>query len=131
MDCVFIGDSIALGVASGMPQCRREAIVGISSGAWLGYFMHKVGAGLTVISLGANDGPAAGTESNLLAIREKVREGKVIWLLPARPQTARDAVAAVAAAHGDRVLDTAPYAGPDGLHPTRQGVKALAAEISR
>jgi lysophospholipase L1-like esterase len=77
-----------------------------------------------VISLGAND--AGDDAATLRTLRTRVMAARVIWLLPARPATARAAIALVAAEYGDALVDTAPLAGPDGLHPTGAGYRRIA-----
>lgn len=44
-------------------------------------------------------------------------------------QAQRQAMMQVAAESGDRVIDTAPFVGPDRLHPTAAGDHRIAAQI--
>ncbi len=124
--CLVIGDSIAVGVGRHLPECHTEARVGISSHQLITQFGSAKAADRVVISLGANDGTAARTFDNLTRLRKSVHARVVYWLIPAASQHARSAVRQVAARHGDRVIDTAPFAGPDGLHPTNRGYRTLA-----
>jgi hypothetical protein len=125
--CLVMGDSIAVGVGQQLPECRTEARVGISSTAVVQALRGDRAAEKVVISLGANDGASGQTLGNLQDLRRTVSARVVYWLLPASSAQARSAIHAVAARYGDRVIDTAPYAGPDRLHPTGTGYRALAA----
>jgi hypothetical protein len=124
--CLVLGDSIAVGTAAALPVCHAEAVVGISSSAWVHRFGARTEANLVVISLGANDGAAHRTKDTISALRSTVRACRVVWLLPAYPALAREAIMVVAANYGDRIVDTAPYAPPGGLHPSGRGYAAVA-----
>ncbi len=127
--CLVIGDSIALGVGQTLPECRTEARVGITSRQFVHQFLSPREADKVVISLGVNDGVSAYTIPNLQRVRESVRGRTVYRLLPANHDYARTAIRTVAAKFGDRVIDCAPQAGPDGLHPTGKGYRTLGAQI--
>ncbi len=124
--CLVIGDSIAVGVGQQLPECRTEAKVGINSYRLLAEMGADKRADRVVISLGANDDALARTLDNLTAVRKSVHATVVYWLMPSGSQRARAAVRAVASQYHDRVIDTAPYAGQDGLHPTGTGYRTLA-----
>ena len=124
--CLVIGDSIAVGVGQQLPECRTEAKVGINSYRLLAEMGADKRADRVVISLGANDDALARTLDNLTAVRKSVHPTVVYWLMPSGSQRARAAVRAVASQYHDRVIDTAPYAGQDGLHPTGTGYRTLA-----
>ena len=109
-----------------MPECRTEAKVGINSYRLLAEMGADKRADRVVISLGANDDALARTLDNLTAVRKSVHATVVYWLMPSGSQRARAAVRAVASQYHDRVIDTAPYAGQDGLHPTGTGYRTLA-----
>ena len=127
--CLVIGDSIAVGVGQYLPECRTEARVGITSQQFISTLLSPQAAGRVVISLGVNDGLSATTLQNLRTVRETVRAASVFWLLPAHHEYARVAIRRIAAEFGDRLIDSAPQAGPDGLHPTGAGYRALAKQI--
>ncbi len=127
LSCLVMGDSIAVGVGQNLPQCRTEAKVGVSSTQVVQRLRDDPSADRVVISLGANDGAlAAGTLKNLTELRKTVHARVVYWLLPASSAAARRAIHAVAARHGDRIIDTQPFVGGDRLHPTPKGYKTLA-----
>lgn len=119
--CLILGDSIAVGIAQHRPDCVAEARVGRASAAQR---VPGVRAGVVVISLGSNDGGARGaTVEHLRRLRRGTLAVQVIWIAPGNPRAAA-AVRQVAAEFGDAVLDMRP--GPDGVHPTPAGYRALA-----
>jgi lysophospholipase L1-like esterase len=129
LPCLVIGDSIALGVGHTLPECRTEARVGITSRRFVHELLSPQQADKVVISLGVNDGESASTISSLQRVRESVRGRVVYWLLPPHHDYARTAIRTVARQFGDRLIDCAPEAGPDGLHPTGAGYRTLGAVI--
>lgn len=124
--CAIVGDSIALAInlAAGA-HCAVVAKVGIGSRSFTDLYAHPLAVGLTVISLGANDGASAAPDA-LRELRSKIH-GIVVWIQPANASAARAAVLLVASEYGDRHIDITPYVGKDGVHPGRDG----AAEIAR
>ncbi len=126
LHCLVMGDSLALGVGQYLPECRTEAQVGISSQRFVDELLSPQAANLVVISLGVNDGPLAHTVANLRHVRETVHGKRVYWLLPAGHPQARATIRSVARAFGDRLIDTTPEVGADGLHPTDAGYHDLA-----
>lgn len=122
--CMILGDSIAVGIAQHRPDCVAEARVGRASAAQR---VPGVPAGVTVISLGSNDGGARGaTLGHLRELRRGTLAVRVVWIVPANPRAAA-AVRQVAAEFYDDTLDLAP--GPDGVHPTPAGYRALAQAV--
>jgi hypothetical protein len=101
------------------------AKVGITSVRWAAAHAEAVVADRIVISLGAND-DGIDTEIALRTIRRRLT-GSVIWLRPNIRRAAQlEAITNVAAAFGDVVFDTAPYVGPDRLHPSSDGARQIA-----
>lgn len=131
LDCLVLGDSIAVGVGQARPACRTAARVGITSGAWLQTYLPAtpLAASNVVISLGVNDDPSMDTPGNLRRLRAGIRAGRVTWLLPGLKPDVRRLVTDVARQFGDRVLDTAGETGPDRLHPSREGYRTIAARV--
>ncbi len=127
LECLVLGDSLAVGIGQARPECRVEAKVGISSQTFL---EQRHGSGpvrTVVISLGVNDKPEVDTLENLERVRARVRAQSVVWVTAGKSERARQAVRTIARRHGDRIIDSAPLAGPDGLHPDRAGYAKLAA----
>jgi hypothetical protein len=131
LDCLILGDSIALGVGQARSGCEVAARVGITSANYLHSVFTTVpkAAASIVISLGVNDDPAASTLDNLRQLRAGLQAGQVTWLLPGLKEDVRRAIQIVAAEHHDRLLDTRAVVGPDHLHPTGAGYRFLAASI--
>jgi lysophospholipase L1-like esterase len=128
---LVIGDSLAVGVGHYLPECRTEAKVGISSQTFVSELLSPQQANRVVISLGVNDGcDPSTTIASLRRVRETVSGKQVFWLLPAGHPKARAAIRSVAASYRDRMIDTAPQAGADGLHPNGAGYQALAMEVN-
>lgn len=107
-----LGDSLSVGVAA-LLHCMSIARVGASSCAishWVPaqYFDH------VVISAGTNDPPGRCIEQ----LRERLRGGNIVWVLPVNG--ARDHVAGVARASGDSVCSYSAGRGL-GVHPSSYG----------
>ena len=128
--CAAIGDSIAVGVGQARPECVTTARVGITSTSYINSLLPlaETNAQTTIISLGVNDDLSVDTIGNLRAVRRQVTSRTVYWLLPNLKEPVREAIQAVAAEHGDRLIDTRPYVGRDHLHPTGTGYQQLAAQ---
>jgi lysophospholipase L1-like esterase len=126
MSCLLAGDSIAVGLATAMPECQMRARSGITSTRYLQSLAIPLAAQLVVISLGANDWHLA-TFDNLCALRRLLTASRIVWLLPniQRPGV-RDAILRVAAMHGDSIVDTVPFVGTDHVHPDGRGYAAIA-----
>jgi hypothetical protein len=127
--CLILGDSIAAGVGNARPECRTQAVIGITSAGFLMMPLSERMADTIVISLGANDTDASVTAASIEKLRNTVTAGTVYWLLSAGPPPMREAVRQVAARFRDRIIDVAPLAGRDGIHPDRAGYQALAESI--
>ena len=108
--CEIDGDSIAVGLARLMPECRHSAENGITSAA----VANRVqGSSFVIASAGSNDwDPLEMTPPSLDLILERSR-GRLILILPANKS--RGVVADWAARHGVRTVSFTP--GADGIHP--------------
>lgn len=126
LDCLVLGDSIAVGVGQARPECEVVAVSGITSEHFVETLLGARAARVAVISLGVNDGEGMDTFANLRRLRATLTARTVYWLLPGINLRARDAVHAVARLYPDRLIDVAPLAGPDGVHPARSGYAVLA-----
>jgi hypothetical protein len=130
-DCIILGDSIAIGLGQARPDCTVEAVSGITSGRYVQTFASTAHARIAVISLGVNDGDGEATAAHLGRLRSLVSANVVYWLVTGGNPRARDAVREIASRFGDRLIDAAPLAGPDQIHPDRAGYARLAQEIGR
>lgn len=128
LDCIILGDSIAVGLSQARPDCAVAAFSGITSARYVQTFAGVAHVRTAIISLGVNDGDAVATAENLGRLRRLVAADVVYWLLTGGNPRARDAVREVAGRFGDRLIDAAPLAGADHVHPDRGGYARLATE---
>ena len=126
LDCLIVGDSIAVGTASARPECVAYAKGGINSYQWVNKNIDKMPltAKTVIISLGSNDHKYVKTEKELQTIRELTKADRVYWILPAIKPDIQEIVKKVAAEHGDTVLPITRLQ-KDGVHPSWAGYKQL------
>jgi len=126
IDCLVIGDSIAVGVQQFRQECAIYAKVGINSRDWNNKFIGKdLRANTVIISLGSNDSGNIKTAAELNELRQSVTSKKVVWILPSNNSDKRDIVKFIAEKYGDIVLGVNQLS-KDGVHPTVAGYKELA-----
>ena len=127
IDCLIIGDSIAVGTAQVRQECVSYSKGGINSYQWLNSNVGKSPylAKTVIISLGSNDHKYVKTLSELRNIRELTKADRVYWILPAIKPDIQDIVRKVAAENGDVVLPITRLQ-KDGIHPSWAGYKELA-----
>lgn len=128
IDCIVVGDSIALGTHKFRSECVVYAKKGISSGDWdKTYGRKNIKANTVIISLGVNDHFKYNTYEKLVEIRKKIKGKKVYWIEPNRQSYNLVAllVHQVASKFNDEVIKTDKYE-PDRVHPTYKGYKELA-----
>lgn len=128
LECMIIGDSIAVGVSQIRTECKAITKSGINSTDWNRKHLDKLQPTKTmIISLGAND-LGVSTEENIRKLRERVQADRVFWLLPSqrlKPDQVR-AVKFVAQDYNDTVIPRPERdISPDGVHPTYKGYKVL------
>lgn len=115
LECLIVGDSIAVGVGSVSPKCETIAKVGINSKNFVVSNVYIPAADTTVISLGSNDGNSDYSKY-LKTLREKIT-GKVIWLVSANNSKARNIVLYIAERYNDFVIHLSNFSTKDGVHP--------------
>jgi lysophospholipase L1-like esterase len=135
LECLIIGDSIAVGTANVRAECVSYAKGGINSWQWVNQNISKtpLQAKTVIISLGSNDHKGVKTEKELETIRALTKADRVYWILPAgvHPknnvpvETIQEMVKRVASKYGDVVLPITRLQ-PDGIHPSWAGYKELA-----
>ena len=82
LECLVVGDSIAVGVGQVRTECMSISKSGINSRDWNKQNLHKLKPTRTlIISLGANDYKGIETEQNIRKLRETVQAERVFWLL--------------------------------------------------
>jgi lysophospholipase L1-like esterase len=132
LDCMIIGDSIAVGVSQIRTECAAIVKSGINSQTWIQKHLDKIITSPTktlVISLGANDYKGIDTEANIRLLRNLAEADRVFWLLPSQKLKPNqvEAVKKVAAEFGDTVIPRPESdISADGVHPTYKGYKVLA-----
>ena len=128
IECLIMGDSIAVGIGQFRPDCVVEAKVGINSEDYAnGLFRHFTieDSEKTIISLGSNDGYVE-SYGPMLAIRELIK-GDVVWILSSNNKESRFAALQIAKLYGDSVIDTSSFPlSKDGVHPTGKSYKLIA-----
>jgi len=128
IECLIIGDSIAVGTKMFRTECADYAKGGITSHGWDKRFGNNtLEANSVIISLGTNDWERANTEEKLRTIRNKVKAARVFWIEPnleSRPQAVTH-VRTVAKEFGDTVIPTTRWQA-DKIHPSWAGYKEIA-----
>jgi lysophospholipase L1-like esterase len=131
IDCIVLGDSIAVGTHLQRYECVSYAKGGINSNGWNKKFADKkIAASSVIISLGTNDHSGVHTFKELTIMRERVQAQHVYWIMPPCnskfcKQNVNDIVKIIADAHGDTIIGT-KRVQEDGVHPSWAGYKELA-----
>ena len=132
IDCLVMGDSIAVGVAMYRPECVSYSRGGWNSWQWNKvYLAHSTSKPYEtiIISLGANDHKGVKTESELRKMRSAIKGTRVFWIDPGkdRKPVPHEAIMQIAKEYGDVVLPRPKdHMSADGIHPTGKGYKILA-----
>ena len=129
LDCLIMGDSIAVGTQMFDKECAMIAKGGINSYQWVNANIGKAPyqARTVIISLGSNDHRYVKTESELQTIRKLTQADRVYWILPAIKPDIQEIVRKVAAEYDDVVLPIRSLQ-PDGIHPSWAGYKQIVKE---
>jgi lysophospholipase L1-like esterase len=134
IDCLILGDSIAVGTQMARPECVAYAKGGINTWQWNNKYLTKdLSAKTVIISLGSNDHKGVKTRKELENMREVVKGSRVYWILPAGNLKAggvdikdiQNIVRDIAQKNGDIVLPITRLQ-KDGIHPSGAGYKELA-----
>lgn len=132
IDCMIIGDSIAVGVSMVRKECVSHSKGGWNSWQWNKDYLHKVvdkPAQTVIISLGANDHKGVSTEKELRKMRAGLNGKRVFWIDPGqdRKPIPHAAIVKIAAEYGDTILPRPKdHMSTDGVHPTGKGYRILA-----
>ena len=118
MDCIAIGDSIAVGIGQA-ERCTISAKVGASS-SYIAQHMRASNKEVSIISAGSNDPSSPHLKDNLTIIRSKVSSERVIWILPYNRKAA-SIVKSIALSNRDEYIDLAGFKSHDSVHPARYG----------
>ena len=131
IDCMIVGDSIAVGTARVRQECAEYATGGLNTWQWnKKYKSADLTAKSVIISLGTNDHKGVKTRVELEAMRARVKAERVYWIMPpcnagfCKP-TVNEIVKSIAEANGDMIIGT-KRVQVDNVHPSWAGYKELA-----
>lgn len=135
IDCLIVGDSIAVGTHQFKPECVSYSKGGINSYQWINQNISKLplNAKTVIISLGSNDHKWVKTEKELRTLRQMTQADRVYWILPAGNLKASEVsiqyiqllVKEIAKEYGDVVIPITKLQA-DGIHPSWAGYKDIA-----
>lgn len=134
LECLILGDSIAVGIGQQTPHCEVIAKSGINSrdfAARAQSWKDDKASRHTIISIGTNDLDKMDTKEYVNQIRERIR-GPVTWILPSQTIKPKqcEIVELVGKFWGDHVLTVEPQQlSKDGIHLTGRGYKEVADKI--
>jgi len=139
LDCMIIGDSIAVGTQMFWKECVLYGKGGINSWQWnQSWKVLTENADRAVISLGTNDHIGVNTKSELIKARNKIVARRVYWILPFGNNPAskvtveqiQKIVREVAAIYGDTVIEITSVQ-PDKMHPSWEGYRRIVEHAKR
>ncbi len=131
IECLILGDSLAVAVGQIRQECTTRARSGINSYDYVNrHLWHTNGnnhAKTIIISLGSNDTKNIKTFEELETLRQLVRADRVFWILPAIKDVKRKDVQKIAEKYQDFVIDSKQHQlSADSVHPTYKGYKEIA-----
>jgi lysophospholipase L1-like esterase len=125
LECLILGDSIAVGTHSFRTECVAHAKGGWNSWQWNRDYLNKdLTANTVIISLGSNDHKGIKTRQELVKMRDKIKGQRVFWILPAIKPDIQNIVKEIAKENNDVIL-TIPALQADGIHPSWRGYKGI------
>ncbi len=126
LDCLILGDSIAVGTHQFRKECSSVSKGGINSWQFNKDYAQRIEpANTVIISLGSNDHNGVNTFKELMAMRQRVEGKRVFWIMPAIKPHIQDIVKIIANSYGDTILPITRLQ-PDGVHPSWAGYKEIA-----
>jgi hypothetical protein len=133
LECLILGDSIAVGTQQFATQCQLVGKGGINTWQWNQMYPRvDLTARTVIISLATNDHKYINTEAELIKMRERVKGERVFWILPAGNLKASEVniqwiqglVREIARNYGDTVLPINSLQ-KDGIHPSWSGYRDI------
>ena len=133
LECLIIGDSIAVGLTAYRPECASLSKGGINTWQYnKQYKSQDLTADSVIISLGSNDHKHIKTLDELTKLRQRVQARQVYWILPHGNLKASEVpieniqsiVKQLAADYGDIVVPITRVQ-KDNIHPSTAGYKLL------
>jgi hypothetical protein len=132
LECLVLGDSIAVGTQMFAKECQLQGKGGINTWQFNKMYPGSFYAETVIISLGSNDHQYVKTYDQLFEMRQRVGAKNVFWVLPAGNLKASNVpieriqgfIREIAYSYGDTVL---PIRGlqPDGIHPSWSGYRDI------
>ena len=132
LECLVLGDSIAVGTQQFAKECQLQGRGGINTWQFNKMYPGSFYAETVIISLGSNDHQYVKTYDQLFEMRQRVGAKNVFWVLPAGNLKASNVpieriqgfIREIAYSYGDTVL---PIRGlqPDGIHPSWAGYRDI------
>ena len=132
LECLVLGDSIAVGTQQFAKECQLQGRGGINTWQFNKMYPGSFYAETVIISLGSNDHQYVKTYDQLFEMRQRIGAKNVFWVLPAGNLKASNVpieriqgfIREIAYSYGDTVL---PIRGlqPDGIHPSWAGYKDI------
>lgn len=141
LECLILGDSIAVGTHQFRKECVAHARGGWNSWQWnKEYLQNNLSAKTVIISLGSNDHGGIKTKQELEKMRAKIVADRVFWILPGgvHPRNSKTIdevqsdVFSVAKRYNDTVLPIPSFAKEviEGksvtIHPDPAGYREIA-----
>ena len=139
LECLILGDSIAVGTHQFYQECKLVGKGGINTWQWNNMYPNvDLTANVVIISLATNDHKYINTESELIKMRQRVKGQRVFWILPAGNLKASEVniqwiqglVREIAKKYGDTVLPINSLQ-KDGIHPSWAGYKDIVEKTKR
>ena len=131
IECLILGDSLAVGVGQIRTECVTQAKSGVNSYNYVNRHVLNTNGNTqakhVIISLGSNDTKNIDTFEELDTLRQLVKADRVYWIVPAIKEDKRKAVWAVANKYHDHVIESRNHdLSPDKVHPTYKGYTSIA-----
>lgn len=132
LECLILGDSIAVGTAIARPECVSYSRGGWNSWQWNRDYLSVASskpAVTVIISLGANDHAGVRSEAELRKMRAAITGQRVFWIDPGqdRKPVPHDAIRRIAQEYGDIIIARPKeHMSADGVHPTGRGYRVIA-----
>jgi len=130
LECLILGDSIAVGTHQFRQECALVGKGGINTWQWNRMYPGRdLTARNVIISLGTNDHTGVNTFRELMAMRQRVDADHVFWIMPpcndkfCKPAV-NEIVEIIARNFNDTIIGTKKLQ-TDAIHPSWSGYQEL------
>jgi lysophospholipase L1-like esterase len=135
LECLILGDSIAVGTHMSYKECVELAKGGINSWQFNKMFGDRPSLDMAdyrvaIISLGSNDHKGVNTRSELVKMRDKLHAKQVFWILPYNNSEIQKTITDLASKYGDTLVQIKGIS-KDNVHPTGNGYKMIVDEVKQ